>query len=321
MSLVLASVLVASIVAVLTAAAIAVRSVSRIWLRHWVERRLRGASVAELYLERPQRFLSSAGIGIALTVFLAGATLGAADRSLVQVAWHVAVLATVVVAFGQLLPRAVARRWPALLVPVLVPLLRVVDAAVMPLRWAGCVLARPFRAAQPPAPADAARSDLEELLREGAREGVGESQEIAIITGVVQFGEKTVREVMTPRADVFAVPAGDPPTVAVRRIARSAYSRVPVYRESLDDVAGMVHAFDVLQTGADAWPPIRPVATALTTTPCHELLFSMLRSRRHLAIVRDASGTTVGIATLEDLLEELVGDIRDEHDEPPPRTP
>jgi CBS domain containing-hemolysin-like protein len=83
----------------------------------------------------------------------------------------------------------------------------------------------------------------------------------------------------------------------------------------------MVHAFDVLKSGGDEWPPVRPVASATPATPCNELLFSMLRTRRHLAVVRDASGATAGLVTLEDLLEELVGDIRDEHDEPEPRTP
>src|SRR5207249_8781068 len=107
-------------------------SVSRIWLRHWVERRLSGASLAELYLDRPQRLLISAGTGVALTVFVAGAAVGAGSRTTLEVVWHAAVLAVVVLAFGQLIPRAIARRWPARLVPLLVPLLRVVDGATAP---------------------------------------------------------------------------------------------------------------------------------------------------------------------------------------------
>jgi len=68
--------------------------------------------------------------------------------------------------------------------------------------------------------------------------------------------------------------------------------------------------------GVETLPPIRPVATAVVDAPCNELLFRMLRERRHLAVVRDAAGATAGLVSLEDLLEELVGDIRDEHDEP-----
>jgi putative hemolysin len=316
MSLALPTIIATLVVAVLTAAAVAVRSVSRIWLRHWVERRLSGASLAELYLDRPQRLLVSAGSGVALTVFLAGAEIGSSERGALAVVWRVAVMALVVLALGQLVPRAIARRWPTPLMPLLVPVLRAVDVAVAPLRWVGALIARPFCAKTLQPPVEAARSDIEELLREGAREGVGESEEIAIITGVVQFGEKTAGDVMTPRADVFAVAASDPPDAVAHRIARSKYSRIPVYGGSLDEIVGMVHAFDVLKSGGDAWPPIRPVANAATTTPCNELLFAMLRGRRHLAVVREAGGTTAGIVTLEDLLEELVGDIRDEHDEP-----
>jgi putative hemolysin len=319
MTLTFVAIVTALVVAVLTAAAVAVRSVSRIWLRHWVERRLSGASLAELYIDRPQRLLLSAGTGVALAVFVAGAAIGAGDRSIVQVGWHLLVVAIVVLAFGQLVPRAIARRWPAPLVPALVPLLRAIDVLVTPLRWAGGLLARPFCPPNTEPPGEVARSDIEELLREGAREGVGESAEIAIISGVVQFGEKSAGEVMTPRADIFAVARRESPETVARRISRSKYSRVPVYDTSLDDVVGMVHAFDVLKTGGETWPPIRPVVVATRDTPCNKLLFSMLRTRRHLAVVRDALGATTGIVTLEDLLEELVGDIRDEHDEPESR--
>jgi putative hemolysin len=78
----------------------------------------------------------------------------------------------------------------------------------------------------------------------------------------------------------------------------------------------MVHAFDVLKAGGERQPAGRPVATAAPETPCTDLLFQMLRARRHLAIVHDANARTIGLVTLEDLLEELVGDIRDEYDEP-----
>ncbi|MGH7616863.1 MAG: CBS domain-containing protein, partial [Gemmatimonadaceae bacterium] len=89
----------------------------------------------------------------------------------------------------------------------------------------------------------------------------------------------------------------------------------------LDSIVGMVHAFDVIKAHGDTPDTIRPVALAAPESPCNELLFRMLRERQHLAIVRGDRGQTMGLVTLEDLLEELVGDIRDEHDEPaPPRT-
>ena len=321
MSLALVATLAITVVGLLTAGSIAVRSVSRIWLRHWVERRLAGASLAELYLERPQRLIVSAGTGIALAVFLAGAavaTLGAAPSVLGA---RLIALAVGILLLGQVLPRALARRWPVHVVPPLVPVLRVVDALVAPPRLAGAMLAGLVAGRGPVAAAESARDSIEDLLREGQLEGVGETEEMAIITGVVQFGEKAAREVMTPREQVFALDAALPPAELARAVAGSAYSRIPIYRGSLDDVLGVVHAFDLLQCDDGATPPVRPAYATDADTPCNTLLFALLRTRRHLAVVRDAAGRTLGIVTLEDLLEELVGDIRDEHDEPVPAAP
>jgi CBS domain containing-hemolysin-like protein len=95
---------------------------------------------------------------------------------------------------------------------------------------------------------------------------------------------------------------------------------VPIYHGTLDSIVGMFHVFDVIKARGDTPEAVRPVAFSSPEAPCNELLFRMLRERLHIAIVRDASGKTIGLVTLEDLLEELVGDIRDEHDEPePPR--
>ena len=125
---------------------------------------------------------------------------------------------------------------------------------------------------------------------------------------------------MTPRDRVFAVDEALSPGEKARRIATAGYSRVPVCRGTLDQIIGMVHAFDVLRSPADEFDnaelPLRPVTVTSLDVPCYDLLFRMLRERQHLAIVRDGAGITLGIVTLEDLLEELVGDIRDEHDEP-----
>ena len=317
-SLVLVAVLVT---AVLTAGSIAVRSVSRIWLRHWVERRLAGATLAELYLDRPQRLIVSAGAGIALTVFLAGAGVAAADASTLSLAWQAALLAVAVLALGQVIPRALARRWPTLAVPVLVPALHAVDALVYPLRAAGAAGARAVVGARPVEPEDEAREGIEDLLREGQLEGLGAPDELAIITGVVQFGEKTARDVMTPREQVFALDLALPPRELAARLAQSAYSRVPVYRGEPEHVVGIVHAFDVLDTAGEVPPRVLAVHVAAPETPCNDLLSAMLRARRLLAVVREPGGPLLGIVTLEDVLEELVGDIRDEHDEPAPPDP
>ena len=305
------------VVAWLSAAAAAVRSVSRIWLRHWAEQGARGSGTAALYLERPQRLLLAAGTAVMLTAVLTGIALGAAPaRGWLEHALHLVGAALLLLVGGQLLPRAIGRRWAMRLVPVLVPVLRLVDVVLGPLADAVRQLAA-RRGSDEGAPAEEEPRDaLEDLLREGALEGVSAGEEAAIISGVVQFGGKTVCEVMTPREEIFAVDAALPPDELARRVAHSGYSRVPVCEGTLDTIVGMVHVFDLIKAAAGRPPRWRPLAHIAPETHCNELLGRMLRGQLHLAIVRDAGGRTLGLVTLEDLLEELVGDIRDEYDEP-----
>lgn len=306
------------VVAWLTAAATAVRSVSRIWLRHWVEQQLRGSGTAALYLDRPHRMLLAATTAVSLTVFMAGVDIGNTVRSApLAVVPTTLAYAIVLLVVGQLVPRAIARRWSTGLIPVLLPPLQAIQLVLSPMLR----LVRHLTGERAQDETRAPSTDdeaLEELLREGELEGVGEHTEIAIISGVVQFGEKRVGNVMTPRGEIFAVPDTLPPPELTRLVAQAAYSRVPIYHESLDNVVGMVHVFDVMKGSESENPPLRPVAFTRPTASCKELLFSMLRERKHLAVVRDDAGQTVGLVTLEDLMEELVGDIRDEHDEPGP---
>jgi len=307
------------VVALLTSGAMAVRSVSRIWLRHWAERELRGAGAASTYLERPHRLLTAASAGSGLTLLVAGMIIGM-DRNGFAVVWQSLIFAGFVVLFGQILPRAIARRWPSFVAPLLLPALRFTQLVTVPIIVSGRTIARIFVRERPEAPPPDDRDAIQDLLREGELEGVGEHEEIAIISGVVEFSEKVVREVMTPRSDIFALPDGVDAHTFASQIAQSGYSRVPVYNGTLDNIIGMVHAFDVIKARGEMPDRLRPVASTALEAPCNELLFRMLRERQHLAIVRDDAGKTLGLVTLEDLLEELVGDIRDEHDEPAPRT-
>ena len=308
------------LVATLTAGGMAMRSVSRIWLRHWVEQRLRGSGVAMAYLERPQRLIIASSATVALLLVLSGELIAVAHADdMGALAVTLAAFAAVIVVFGQLLPRALARRFAPGVASVLSPLLEAAAIVASPVVAAGRLASRPFVRA-PSGPAEIDRDTIQDLLREGELEGVGEPAEMEIITGVMAFGDKTVRQVMIPRDEIFAIGRSTTPRAIAEEFATSEFSRVPVYDGNLDRVVGMMHAFDVLKVRGERAPELRPVATALETTPCSDLLFRMLRASRHLAIVQDADGHTVGLVTLEDLLEELVGDIRDEHDDPAPRS-
>ena len=306
-------------VAVLTAGGMAMRSVSRIWLRHWVEQQLRGSRAAHAYLERPQRLIIAASSTVALVLVLSGGLIATDNaREPLRLAGALGLFAAAAVVLGQLLPRAIARRFAPGVASLLSPLLEAAAIVASPIVAAGRWASRPFEPREVSGGA-VERDTIQDLLREGELEGVGERQEMEIITGVMSFGEKLVRDVMIPRSEIFAIDRSASAREVAEEFATSAFSRVPVFDGSLDRVVGMVHAFDVLKMGGERWPTLRPVATAIDATPCSELLFRMLRRSQHLALVQDDQQHTVGLVTLEDLLEELVGDIRDEHDEPAPR--
>ncbi|HEY3286785.1 MAG TPA: CBS domain-containing protein [Gemmatimonadaceae bacterium] len=302
------------LVAWLTMAATAVRTVSRIWLRHWVEHKLAGTAAGDIFVTRPSRLLLVAGTGIAALTMAIGVVAASNASSGMALVRTLALSALLLLVVGQSVPRAIARRWGMALIPILLPGLHALGLLVSPvLAFAEWVARR--LAPSAPAPDDETRNALGDLLREGELEGVGEADESAIISGVVEFGVKRVRDVMTPRERIVAVDRSTPAGEIARLVARTALSRIPVIDGDLDRVLGMVHSFDVLERPANPVARIRRVTFAAPDLPCIDLMRIMLRERRHLAIVRDASGRTLGLATLEDLVEELVGDIHDEHDD------
>lgn len=302
-------------VASLTMAATSVRAVSRLWLRHWIEHRAGGVGAMTRYLERPMRLVHAAGTASMLVVFATGALIAMADglRAWAFV-FDVTMFLVLLLVFGQLLPRAIARRVAPTLIPIVVPMLRVVDLILAPFHGIAHSVRRVVSPPAEPDSDDELRDGLEELLRDGTFRDIGATEEMAIISGVVQFGDKSVRDVMTPHADIFSLREGLPPAELARQVASAGYSRIPVYRDLPEQIVGMVHVFDVFRRPAESWPAIRPVSVTSADKRAKELLFELLRSRRQLAIVRDADAI-VGLVTLEDLLEELVGDIRDEHDD------
>ncbi|HEY0931502.1 MAG TPA: CNNM domain-containing protein [Gemmatimonas sp.] len=305
--------------AVLTLGATAVRTVSRLWLRHWIEHRAGGVGAMARYLERPTRLVHAAGTAGMLVVFTTGALIAMADglRAWKFVA-DVALFLVLLLVFGQLLPRAAGRRWAPRLVPVMVPLLRGVDLALAPFHAIASAVRRLVSPSRAATQEDDARDGLEELLRDGAFDDISTTEEMAIISGVMQFGDKTVRDVMRPLSELFSIPDGLAPDDLARRVSQSGYSRVPVYRDRPDQIVGMVHVMDIFKRRGESLPPLLPVTRTMADRPANELLFELLRARRQLAMVQEGSADaphTIGMVTLEDMLEELVGDIRDEHDE------
>lgn len=304
------------VVGTLTAAATAVRSVSRIWLRHWAERHIAdGADPAAPALRTPHDFVRAAATGIAAMAFALGAIIAFREDG-AELMRELLAAAVALLVIGQVIPRAVARHWALVCAPVLVPLLRILDVFIGPILGFTGRMVRPINARTPQGQSAVVSDPLEDLLREAEMEGIGAPAESEIISGVVEFGEKHVGAVMTPRARVTSVTRAMSDADIAAAVARSNYTRIPVFGDSDRDVTGVVHAFDVLEHPEQPLATLRTAASATEAEGCGAVMRRMLREHRHMAIVRTDDGRVAGIVTLEDLVEELVGDIHDEHDEP-----
>lgn len=166
---------------------------------------------------------------------------------------------------------------------------------------------------------EGAEDDVEAFIEVGEREGILEADEGDMVRGIMDIGDTCVREIMTARTDVVAIPSVMT-VVRARAIALEAgYSRYPVYGDNLDSVVGVLHVRDLLRAWAEGWEEapasafMRPALFVPETRTVSELLREM-RQRTHVALIVDEYGGLAGLVTLEDLIEEIVGDIRDEHD-------
>jgi putative hemolysin len=160
--------------------------------------------------------------------------------------------------------------------------------------------------------------DIEHLLEAGRAEGVLEPVEQAVATEALRLGERTVRDIMRPRIDLDALDIATPPGEVLGAIAMAGYSRLPVYEGSLDHILGYVALKDVLRQNWMGWPiELRKILHKALfvpeTMPLDRLLEMFQKERNQLAIVLDEYGGTEGMVTLEDVLEELVGEIHSEH--------
>ncbi|MGB0671545.1 MAG: hemolysin family protein [Rhodospirillales bacterium] len=167
---------------------------------------------------------------------------------------------------------------------------------------------------------DAAREQLVELINEDAGAGTGfDEDEKRLFGNILALRGRTVEDVMVPRADIVAISADSSLAEVIALVAEEGHSRLPVYHNTLDDAAGMLHVRDILAwRGRDAdFRPARIQRRLLFVAPSMrvmELLLEMRVTRRHMALVVDEYGGVDGLVTIEDLVEEIVGEIEDEHD-------
>lgn len=315
------------VTAFLSAAEMAFLGANRIRLRHLAEG---GHRVAGRYLEafsNPERILAAAKMGVPAAHIVAASVatwallpyLGAAAALVVTLG-----LTPIILILGEVIPKAMAQQWATgLILRLFRPLIW--SARVLgPLTWAASkivegVLALAGRRREP-IRHFVSREELKLVLQIEPEEADVTTQEAEMIDKIFSLGETTVREVMVPLVDVAALPESATTDEAIALIRARGFSRIPVFRDRVLNMVGVVTAMDLLRRGTTTRlvkDLMRPATYVPETKRVDNLLREMQKSRIQQAVVVDEYGGAVGIVTLEDILEELVGEIQDEHDRPP----
>ncbi len=304
-------------------------------VRALAKRGRRGQRAARLAHD-PSKFLSAVQIGVTVATLLSGAFGAATLASDLQrvltrhMSAHLAsvlafLVVTLVIAFfslvlGELAPKRIALQRQERVSLLAAPVLDRIATLARPLVWLltrSTNLVVRLLGGDPKVGRGVMTSDeLRDLVT--AHQTLS-ADERRIVAEVFDAGKRQLREVLVPRTEVEFLPASMPVPEAVAVVARATHSRFPVFEDSYDDVIGFVHARDLLGparggTAASVGEICRPVKMLPTSKTVLSALSEMRRDRAHLAIVVDEYGGTAGIVTLEDLMEELIGDIKDEYD-------
>jgi len=310
----------------------ALTTLRRITIKRVVAQGSRAGKGFSLWLQDPNKLLTTILIGNAVAVIFASvlATSIALDFS-VSYGWSgkfvvasaTLIVTVLVLVFGEVMPKTYARenaerisvinieplRWITKLFNPLVQVLVVPANFLIQLLGGKKLKGIPLFTAQ----------EIRTLIEVGEKEGVLDDEEKRMIESSLEFGETIVREVMVPRVDMHCVDIDDEPEEIFKKIRKMAYSRVPVYKGNVDNVTGIIYSKDLLTALRNRELIIiedlmRPAYFVPETKKVSELLEEFRKGRMHMAIVVDEYGVTAGLVTIEDLVEEITGEIMDEHD-------
>jgi len=292
----------------------------------------RRARMLGLWIDHPERLLSTLLIGNTLVSVGMGALAAAIADGLAQglglgagtaVAATTAAATVVILFFGEIVPKTLAKRDPVRVSLSLAPLVRALVLVLWPVsvavtRAAGWLMRR-MGVGGTTAPA-VTSEDIEYLIEMGTREGVLDEVKEQLLNSVLEFADRVVKEIMVPRTRMVAVDRDAPAEELVRIVTENPYSRMPVYQGTVDDVVGILLVRDMvpeLRAGGGKLSIekfLKPPFFVPEQMKISRLLKEMQRRKTHLAIVVDEFGGTSGLVTLEDVLEEIVGEIQDEGD-------
>jgi putative hemolysin len=311
----------------------ALTSVGRLRVRFLAEQGSKAAQILQRLRSDPNRFLSTVLFANTLALIVASTSTALMSDSILTRAgvpsgWRIwltllisVVLSVVLLIVAEVTPKtlaiAQAERWA---LAAAGPVDRIATF-LSPILWAVTIISRGItggRAARAPYLTE---EELLTVLHVSEEQGVIEEQEHQMIHGIIEIGDKTVREIMIPRTDIVAVDR----TAQLRDVAKlfkeHRHTRMPVYEEDIDHIIGLIHTKDLLlfytlssSQKFDMDKVLRPIKFTPEQKKVDELLNEMRTEKQHMMIVVDEYGGTAGLVTLEDLLEEIVGEIRDEYD-------
>ena len=215
-----------------------------------------------------------------------------------------------------------AARWALPMLRFSRPLRWLVVPFALPMQWTSLVIDKLFPPRPDEGPQHVTEVEVEHMIEQGAEHGSIPAQNAELLRSVIEFGDTVVREVMVPRTSMIAIEISTPLDEVVQLIIAQGHSRYPVYRERIDQIEGTLYAKDLFRLIRDRAEPSgrledlirRPVFFTAHSQKISVLLRQMQARRVHVAIVVDEFGGTSGMVTLEDIIEEIVGEIRDEHD-------
>jgi len=315
------------VAALASATETAMTSVGRLRVRHLVDEGSKAAAVLERLQQDPNRFLSTVLVVNTLALILASfATTLLSVRYVPSGFGFVGelavslVLSVFLLIFAEVTPKTIAIRRAERLALMAAGPVDTLASFLRPVLWFITLVSRAItggRAARAPYLTE---EELMTLLHVSEEQGVIEEEEREMIHGIIQIGDKLVREVMVPRTDITALPMGCTRDELVRIFREHGHTRLPIYQGDMDHVVGLVNVKDLVLSVVDGAEPfdldaiMRPIHYTPQSKKVDELLHQMQSEKVHMMIVLDEYGGTAGLVTLEDLLEEIVGEIRDEYD-------
>ncbi len=305
---------------------IAIISVDKIKLRHLVSRGSKGAAQAQNMLQQPERFLGTTLVGTNISVVLASVLLttifSTIPRFSGNVEFYVAIILTpIVLVFGEIVPKSVFQRHADRLVPIIAVPLHVAFTVFYPVvLFVSKITNAIFHVLgveKKERHHTLTREELKFLIRTDTQGTAADQQRKEMMRRVFEFGDTTVEEILVPLVDVYALEKGTTISTAIEKIQECGFSRIPIYEDRVDQLIGVIHAFDLFKAAPDDATIdrfIRRPHYVPNTMQLVDLVQSMQHHRTQIMIVVNEYGGSLGIVTLEDSLEEIVGDIGDEFD-------